>query len=454
MAGPFSEEPAANTMTRLRQIGLATAALGVMIADCLPILRPELGPEPLPVAIAWLALAFPLLVPASLIDRLPALKVIARRDLLVGPAIILAMVIFPILAAFGWPGIAIAGALTAVALIDHVFACIERYGIDLLWLWIAAIVLAGIAIAQFAAPPAMDAAFSYWVGVLEGPGLENNPRIILLVVALPFLVAGLAMAGTLIGSTLREHSTTTIVALLMALFLAVTLPSLGLGPSQLTHGTLLVAAAVLVLGIAPLFVLAADGTAEPPVPEAVIWGFALTLVLILSALDGAMGLTWGIVLLAWIYRHYGFRARFFQIMLGAAFVLWAGMETFMGHWQMLEGAIPFRTPFPIAMWEEGRTAALAGSHVVVMATLMLTALGFQRGANDVRKYAILTLLVAMVAIDLLVLVAGLVEGQALRFVAAAGWLAMPFLLAELLALLPAGPIVYLFGRRDGWLTRG
>jgi hypothetical protein len=80
MAGAFSEEPAANTMTRLRQIGLATVALGVMIADCLPIMRPELGPQPWPVAIAWLALAFPLLVPATIIDRLPALKVIDRKS--------------------------------------------------------------------------------------------------------------------------------------------------------------------------------------------------------------------------------------------------------------------------------------------------------------------------------------------------------------------------------------
>jgi hypothetical protein len=97
---------------------------------------------------------------------------------------------------------------------------------------------------------------------------------------------------------------------------------------------------------------------------------------------------------------------------------------------------------------------LAGSHVVVIATLMLTALGFQRGANDVRKYAILTLLVALLAVDSLVLVTGLAEAQALRFLAATGWLAMPFLLGELLALLPAGPILYLFRGRDGSFTRG
>ncbi|WP_374308655.1 hypothetical protein [Dongia sp.] len=453
MAGPFSEEPAANTMTRLRQIGLATAGLGVMIADCLPILRPELGPQALPVAIAWLALAFPLLVPATIIDRLPALKAIARRDLLVGPAVIIALMVFPLLTAFGWVGVAIAGTATAIALIDHVIACIDRYGIDLLWLWIPAVILAGIAIAQFAAPPAMENAFGLWVGALHGPGLESDPRIVLLVVALPFLIACLAMAGTLIGGTLREHSTTSIVPLLAALFLAVTLPSLGLGPSQLSNGTMLLAAAVLALGIAPLFVLASDETAEPPVPEAVIWGFSLALVLILSALDSAMGLTWAIVLLAWIYRHYGVRARFFQIMLGAALVIWAITETVMGHWQMLDGAAPFRTPFPLTLWQEGRTASLVGSHVIVIATLMLTALGFQRGANNVRKYAILTLLVALVAIDMLVLVTGLAEAQALRFLAASGWLAMPFLLAELLALLPAGPIVYLFGRNRSF-TRG
>jgi hypothetical protein len=454
MAGPFSEEPAANTMTRLRQIGLATAALGVMIADCLPIIRPELDARPLSVAIAWLALAFPLLVPASIIDRLPALKAIARRDLLVGPAIIAAMAAFPALATLGWIGIAIAGALTAIALVDHILACIDRHGIDLLWLWIPVVMLAGFAIAQFAAPPDVEAAFDFWVAVLEGPGQPSNPRIVLLVVALPFLVGSLAMAGTLIGSTLREQSTTSIVALLMALFLAVTLPSLGLGPSPLTDGTTLLAAAILALGIAPLFVLAADETAEPPAPEAAIWGFALALVLILSALDGAMGLTWSIILLAWIYRHYGWRARFFQIMAGAALVIWAGMETFMGHWQMLDGAQPFQAPFLVAMLQEGRTAALAGSHVVVIATLMLTALGFQRGANDVRKYAILTLLVALLAVDSLVLVTGLAEAQALRFLAATGWLAMPFLLGELLALLPAGPILYLFRGRDGSFTRG
>jgi len=453
MAGAFSEEPAANTMTRLRQIGLATVALGVMVADCLPIMRPELGPQPWPVGIAWLALAFPLLVPATIIDRLPALKAIARRDLLVGPAVIIALILFPLLTMLGWVGVAIAGAATAIALADHVIACIDRYGIDLLWLWVPVIVLAGIAIALFAAPPAMEHAFGLWVGTLHGPGLESDPRIILLVTALPFLVASLAMAGTLIGSTLREHSTTSIVALLGALFLAVSLPSLGMGPSALTNGTMLLAAAVLSLGIAPLFVLASDASAEPPAPELVIWGFALALVLILSALDSAMGLTWAVVLLAWIYRHYGAKARFFQIMAGASLVIWAGAETIVGHWQMLDGAIPFRPPFPIALWQEGRTEVLVGSHVIVIATLMLTALGFQRGANEVRKYAVLTLLVAMVAIDLLVLVTGLAQAPALGFLAASGWLAMPFLLAEMLALLPAGPIIYLFGRSTS-LTRG
>ena len=452
MVNPPADEPATNAMIRLRQIGLATAGLGVMIADCLPILRPDLDPRPIPVAIAWLALAFPLLVPSSIIDRLPVFHSIARRDLLVGPAIILALVLFPAFTAFGWIGIGIAATATAIALIDHVVACIDRYGIDLLWLWIPAILLAGLAVAHFGAQPAMDAAFGIWVDVLKVPGGASDARIILLVVALPFLVACLAMAGTLIGGTLREHSTTSIVALLMALFLAVTLPSLGLGPSSLMNGTMLLAAAVLALGIAPLFVLAADPSAEPPVPEAVIWGFALALVLILSALDSAVGLTWAIVLLAWINRHYGIRARFFQVMLAAALVIWAVLETIMGGWQMFAEASPFSMAFVATLWAEGRTSLLVGSHLVVISTMMLTAIGFQRGAVDVRKYAILTLLVALVAIDVLVLIVGFAETQALRFLAAAGWLAMPFLLAEMLALLPAGPIVYLFGKRS--FTRG
>ena len=453
MAGPFSEEPAANTMTRLRQIGLATAGLGVMIADCLPVLRPELNPQPLPVAIAWLALAFPLLVPATLIDRLPALRVIARRDLLVGPAIICALFILPALTALGWVGLAIAALLTAVAAVEHIVTCVERHGIDLLWVWIPAIALAGFAIVQFTDPPAMESAFGLLVSLLERSSNGDNARIVLLVVALPFLVGSLGMAGTLIGSSLREQSTTTIVPMLMALFLGVTLPTLGFGPSALSDGTMLLAAAVMALGISPLFVLAADDTAEPPAAEAVIWGFALLLVLLLSLIDSAMGLAWSIVLLAWIYRHYGHRARFFQIMLVSALILWAGMETLMGQWHLLDGATPFGRPFAIDMWLEGRTAALAGSHVAVIATLLLTALGFQRGANDVRKYALLTLLVAMIAIDLLVLAVGLVETEALRFISAIGWMALPFLLAELLSLLPSGPIIYLFGR-NGFMSRG
>nr|WP_298684226.1 hypothetical protein [uncultured Dongia sp.] len=453
MLDPLSDEPATNAMTRLRQIALATVGLGVMIADCLPIMRPDLAPQPVPVAIAWLALAFPLLVPATIIDRLPAFRSIARRDLLVGPGIILALVLFPVLTALGWVGLGLAAAATLIALIDHLVACIDRHGINLLWLWIPAIVLAGIAIAHFVAQPAMEAAFGVWVDVLQVPGAESDARIILLVVALPFLVACLAMAGILIGGTLREHSTTSIVSLLMALFLAVTLPSLGLGPSGLTNGTMLLAAAVLSLGIAPLFVLAADPGAEPPVPEAVIWGFALALVLILSLLDSAVGLTWAIVLSAWINRHYGFRARFFQVMLGASLLIWAVVETFMGGWQVIDGATPFATPFAVTLWQEGRTAVLVSSHLIVIATLMLTAIGFQRGAVDVRKYAILTLLVALVAIDFLVLITGLTEAQALRFLAASGWLATPFLLAEMLALLPADPIVYLFGAKRSF-TRG
>jgi hypothetical protein len=216
---------------------------------------------------------------------------------------------------------------------------------------------------------------------------------------------------------------------------------------------MLLAAAVLSLGIAPLFVLAADPGAEPPVPEAVIWGFALALVLILSLLDSAVGLTWAIVLSAWINRHYGFRARFFQVMLGASLLIWAVVETFMGGWQVIDGAMPFATPFAVTLWQEGRTAVLVSSHLIVIATLMLTAIGFQRGAVDVRKYAILTLLVALVAIDFLVLITGLTEAQALRFLAASGWLATPFLLAEMLALLPADPIVYLFGAKRSF-TRG
>ncbi len=453
MAGPFSEEPTANTMTRLRQIGLAAVGLGVMIADCLPILRPELAPQPMPVAIAWLALSFPLLVPITILDRLPALQSVARRDLLVGPAIIAALFIYPALAALGWVGIGLATLLTAVAAIDHIVACIEKHGIDLLWMWIPATALAGFAIVQFAAPPSLDAAFGLLVGTLGNSSSADSPRIVLLVTVLPFLVASLAMAGTLIGSSLREHSTTTIVSLVMALFLGITLPSLGLGPSPLTDGTMLLAAGILALGIAPLFVMASDITAEPPVPEIVIWGFALMLVLVLSLLDTAVGLAWSIVLLAWIYRHYGARARFFQIMLAASLIIWAGMETVMGHWSFLAEAQPFQTPFLIAMWNEGRMAAIAGSHIIVISTVLLTVLGFQRGANDVRKYAVLTLLVAMLAIDVLVLALGLAEAEALRFVAAVGWLALPFMLAELLALLPAGPILYLFNR-DGSLTRG
>ncbi|MBK8157410.1 MAG: hypothetical protein IPK59_00860 [Rhodospirillaceae bacterium] len=453
MVNPLADEPATNAMIRLRQIGLATAGLGVTIADCLPILRPDLDPQPVPVAVAWLALAFPLLVPASIIDRLPAFHSIARRDLLVGPAIIMALVLFPALTAFGWIGIGFAAVATAIALVDHIVACIDRCGIDLLWLWIPVILLAGLAVAHFGAQPAMEAAFGAWVDVLKVPdGGASDARIIMLVVALPFLVACLAMAGTLIGGTLREHSTTSIVVLLMALFLAVTLPSLGLGPSSLVNGTMLLAAAVLALGIAPLFVLAADPSAEPPVPEGVIWGFALALVLILSALDSAVGLTWAVVLLAWINRHYGVKARFFQVMLGASLVIWAVIETLMGGWQMIADASPLNMAFVATLWVEGRTSLLVGSHVIVISTLMLTAIGFQRGAVDVRKYAILTLLVALVAIDLLVLLVGFAEAQALRFLAAAGWLAMPFLLAEMLALLPAGPIVYLFGKRS--FTRG
>lgn len=453
MVGPISDEPATNAMIRLRQIGLATVGLGVMIADCLPILRPELAPQPIPVAIAWLALAFPLLVPATIIDRLPLFHAIARRDLLVGPGIILALVLFPAFTAMGWIGIGFVAVVTAIALVDHLVACIDRYGIDLLWLWIPAIVLAGIGIAHFVAQPTMESAFGIWVGVLNAPGYDTDPNIVTLIVALPFLVACLAMAGTLIGGTLREHSTTTIVPLLMALFLAITLPTLGLGPSSLLNGTMLLAAAVLALGIAPLFVLAADEGAEPPAPEGLIWGFALALVLILSLLDSAMGLTWAIVLLSWINRHYGFRARFFQIILGASLLIWAIVETFMGGWQMLADASPFSLPFVMALWAEGRTAVIVGSHLIVIATLMLTAIGFQRGAVDVRKYAILTLLVALVAIDFLVLILGLPETQALRFLAASGWLAMPFLMAEMLALLPAGPIVYLFGGKRSF-TRG
>jgi hypothetical protein len=440
-------------MIRLRQISLATAGLGVMIADCLPILRPELAPQPIPVAIAWLALAFPLLVPITIIDRLPFFHAIARRDLLIGPGIILALVLFPALIALGWIGIGLVAIATAVALVDHLVACIDRYGIDLLWLWIPAIVLAGICVAHFVAQPAMEAAFGIWVGVLNAPGYETDPNIIMLIVALPFLVACIAMAGTLIGGTLHEHSTTSIVPLLLALFLAISLPSLGLGPSSLMNGTMLLAAAVLALGIAPLFVLAADETAEPPAPEGVIWGFSLALVLILSLLDSAMGLTWAIVLLSWINRHYGFKARFFQIMLGAALLIWAVVETFVGGWQMIAEASPLTSPFIMALWAEDRTWVIVGSHLVVIATLMLTAIGFQRGAVDVRKYAILTLLVALVAIDCLVLVLGLTEAQGLRFLAASGWLAMPFLMAEMLALLPAGPIVYLFGMRRS-VTRG
>lgn len=296
MVGPISDEPATNAMIRLRQISLATAGLGVMIADCLPILRPELAPQPIPVATAWLALAFPLLVPVTIIDRLPFFHAIARRDLLIGPGIILALVLFPVLIALGWIGIGLVALATAVALVDHLVACIDRYGIDLLWLWIPAIMLAGICVAHFVAQPAMEAAFGIWVGALNAPGYKTDPTIIMLVVALPFLVACIAMAGTLVGGALREHSTTSIVPLFMALFLAISLPSLGLGPSSLTNGTMLLAAAVLALGIAPLFVLAADETAEPPAPEGVIWGFSLALVLILSLLDSAMGLTWAIVL--------------------------------------------------------------------------------------------------------------------------------------------------------------
>lgn len=453
MVGPISDEPATNAMTRLRQIGLATVALGVMIADCLPILRPELVPQPIPVAIAWLALAFPLLVPTTLIDRWPALRTVARRDLLVGPAIILALVLFPALVALGWVGIGFAAILTFIAVVDHIVACIDRYGIDLLWLWIPAIIFAGISVAHFVAQPALEAAFGIWVGILNAPGYETDANIIVLVVALPFLIACIAMAGTLIGGTLREQSTTTIVPLLMALFLAITLPALGLGPSSLMNGTMLLAAAVLALGIAPLFVLASDESAEPPVPEAVIWGFSLALVLILSLLDTAMGLTWAIVLLSWINRHYGWRARFFQIMLGAALVIWAIVETFMGGWHMITDASPLTSPFIVALWEEGRTQIVVGSHVVVIATLMLTALGFQRGMVDVRKYALLTLLVALVAIDVLIVVLGLTETEGLRFLAASGWLAMPFLMAEMLALLPAGPILYFFGPK-GLFTRG
>lgn len=453
MVGPISDEPATNAMIRLRQIGLATVGLGAMIADCLPVLRPELAPQPIPTAIAWLALAFPLLVPATIIDRLPAFRSIARRDLLVGPGIILALVLFPLLTAMGWVGIGIVAFLVAIALIDHLAICIGRYGIDLLWLWVPAIVLAGIGVAHFVAQPIMGTAFGAWVGVLNVPGYDTDPHIIMLVVALPFLVACLAMAGTLIGGTLQEHSTTTIVPLLMALFFAITLPALGLGPSSLVNGTMLLAAAVLALGIAPLFVLAADESAEPPAPEGIIWGFSLALVLILSLLDSAMGLTWAIVLLAWINRHYGFRARFFQVMLGAALLIWALVETFMDGWQMVADASPFTSPFILALWDEGRTYVLVGSHLIVIATLMLTAIGFQRGAVDVRKYAILTLLVALVAIDFLVLILGLAEAQALRFLAASGWLAMPFLMAEMLALLPAGPIVYFFGPK-GLFTRG
>lgn len=453
MADPISVEPAANSMNRLRQIGLATVGLGVMIADCLPILRPELDPRPIPVAIAWLALAFPLLVPSTIIDRLPVFHSIARRDLLVGPGIILALILFSALTALGWVGIGIVAIATALAAVDHLIACIDRHGIDLLWLWVPAIAGAGIAIAHFVAQPAMEAAFGIWVGVLSVSDYESNARIVMLVVALPFLVACLAMAGTLIGGTLREHSTTTIVSLLMALFLAITLPSLGLGPSGLMNGTMLLAAAVLALGIAPLFVLAADETAEPPVPEAVIWGFALALVLILSMLDSAVGLTWAIVLLAWISRHYGFKARFFQAMLAAALLIWAIVETAMGGWTVVAEASPFTSSFIAPLWHDGRTSIVVGSHLIVIATLMLTAIGFQRGAVDVRKYAILTLLVALVAIDFLVLIVGLAEAQALRFLAASGWLAMPFLLAEMLALLPAGPIVNLFGSNHSF-TRG
>ncbi len=453
MAGAFPEEPTANKMTRLRQISLATAGLGIVIVDCLPLLRPELGAEPWSVAIAWLALAFPLLVPTSIIDRLPLLKAIARRDLLVGPAVILAMIAFPLLAKLGWVGIGIIMVATTAALADHVIACTQRYGIDLLWLWVPTIGLSGVAIALFTAPPAMDNTFSLWVNALRGPGFESDPRAILLVTVLPFLMASLAIAGIMVGGTLREHSTTALIALLGALFFAVSLPSLGMGPSTLTNGTLLLAAAVLSLGIAPLFVLASEVDVEPPAPALAIWGFALILVLILSALDGAMGLIWTIVLLAWVYRHYGAKARFFQIMAVAALVIWGGAETAVGYWQMLDGAMPFGRPFAIALWQEGRIAALVGSHVIVIVTLMLTTLGFQRGAQDVRKYTMLTLLVAVAVIELLILVVGLTEGPALRFLAAAGWLAMPFLLAEMLALLPSGPIVYLFGRKS-LFTRG
>lgn len=453
MAGPISDEPATNAMIRLRQIGLAAVGLGVMIADCLPILRPELDPRPIPVALAWLALAFPLLVPATIIDRIPMFRVIARRDLLIGPSIIVALVLFPLLTALGWIGIGIAAIATTIAIVDHLIVCIDRYGIDLLWLWIPAIVLAGIAVAHFVAPPALGSAFGIWVDALYVPGQDTDAQIIMLVVALPFLVACLAMAGTLIGGTIREHSTTTIVSLLTALFLAITLPSLGLGPSSLVNATMLLAAAVLALGIAPLFVLAADETAEPPAPEAMIWGFALALVLILSVLDSAFGLTWAIVLLAWISRHYGVKARFFQVMLAAAILIWAVIETAMGGWQMFAGASPLSSPFIVPLWQEGRMALIVGSHLIVIATLMLTAIGFQRGAVEVRKYAILTLLVALVAIDILVVAFGLAEAQALRFLAASGWLAMPFLLAEMLALLPAGPVLNLFGSNSSF-TRG
>lgn len=453
MAGAFPEQPTASKMTRLRQISLATVCLSIVIVDCIPLLRPELGAEPWSVAMAWLALAFPLLVPSSLIDRLPPLRSIARHDLLVGPAMILAMIAFPLLVKVGWVGIGIIAIATAAALVDHVIACIQRHGIDLLWLWVPTIVLCGVAIALFTAPPAMENAFFLWVDMLRGPSFENDSHVVLLVTTLPFLIASLAMAGIVVGGTLREHSTTALIALLGALFFAVSLPSLGMGPSSLINGTLLLAAAVLSLGIAPLFVLASEVSVETPAPALAIWGFALALVLILSALDGAMGLVWTIVLLAWVHRHYGVKARFFQIMAAAALVIWAVAETAVGHWQMFDGAMPFGRPFAITLWQEERIGALVGSHVIIIVTLMLTTLGFQRGAQDVRKYTMLTLLVAVAIIELLILVAGLTEGPALRFLAAAGWLAMPFLLGEMLALLPSGPAVYFFGRKS-FSTRG
>jgi hypothetical protein len=429
-------------MTRLRQVFLAMTGLSAAMADALILVRPELTPEKLPAGLAWIGLAFVLLVPVSLVDRLAFFKTKPRPVLFVGPLVLAASILLPSLMLLGiWPILGI-GFLAFLALIDSILACWQRLGIAFFWMWALVLVVLGVVLAAIMPVPDSGGPLTGWlIGFASNPWIKPGADLSAeaighMVLGLPFLAASLGFGGLLIGDHFREQSSTPIAVFVAAIFLALILPLLGFGAGALASGAQLTAFAVLGFGLPPLFVLASRAKDEPARFSPVVWAYALGLVPLLAILSSVAGLVWVIVLTAWILDCLGARNKVAWAMIAGAWLVWLGLEGWIGRWAVIDGAEPLTLSGLVGLGAPDRLAAMFGPVFAVIAVSMFSLIGQRRNSPEPRRLEILCLAILLVAALAPPLFLSLPADIFRQCLDVLYWAMAPFLLAEILTLFP------------------